>query len=179
MNYSDIIHFWYKEIPPRNWFIKDLDFDTLLKRRFADIHQRAAAGELESWRQKPLGKLAEIIILDQFSRNLFRDSPKAFAYDSQALVLAQTAIKEGADTSLSTNQKSFLYMPFMHSESVAIHEQAVKLFNQPGLENNYDFELKHKVIIDRFGRYPHRNDVLGRASTPEELEFLSGPGSSF
>ena len=179
MTYSDIIQFWYTEIPPRNWFVKDLAFDTMLKRRFSDIHQQAAAGELVHWRQKPLGKLAEIIVLDQFSRNLFRDSPKAFAYDALALVLAQSAIEQGADLDLLPKQKSFMYMPLMHSESASIHQQAVLLFNQPGLEDNYNFELKHQVIIDRFGRYPHRNSLLNRPSTPEELAFLSQPGSSF
>lgn len=179
MNYSDIINFWYTQIPSRNWFIKDPAFDTMLKRRFNGIHQQAVAGELVHWRQKPLGKLAEIIVLDQFSRNMFRDTPNAFSHDSQALVLAQSAIEQGADLGLLPKQKSFLYMPFMHSESAAIHQQAVTLFNQPGLEENHKFELKHKAIIDQFGRYPHRNEILGRYSTQEELVFLSQPGSSF
>jgi len=179
MTYEDIIQFWYTEIPPRNWFVKDLAFDTMLKRRFGDIHQKATAGELAHWRQKPLGKLAEIIVLDQFSRNLFRNSSKAFAYDGQALVLAQSAIEQSADLALLPKQQSFMYMPLMHSESSLIHQQAVLVFNQPGLEDNYSFELKHKAIIDRFGRYPHRNGILGRLSTPQELEFLSQPGSSF
>jgi len=179
VTYTDIIQFWYAEITPRSWFVKDLAFDTMLKRRFGDIHQKAAAGELAHWRQKPLGKLAEIIILDQFSRNLFRDLPKAFAYDAHALVLAQSAIEQSADLALLPKQKSFMYMPLMHSESAAIHKQAVVLFQQPGLEDNYKFELKHQIIIDRFGRYPHRNRLLNRPSTPEELAFLSQPGSSF
>ena len=179
LNYSDIIQFWYTEIPPRNWFIKDLDFDDMLKRRFGDIHRQASTGELASWRLKPLGQLAEIIILDQFSRNLFRDSPLAFAYDGQALVLAQTAIAMQADLNLDPLQKAFLYMPFMHSESAAIHQQAMELFNQFGLEDNYKFELKHKIIIDQFGRYPHRNAILDRPSSPAEIDFLSQPGSSF
>jgi uncharacterized protein (DUF924 family) len=179
MNYSDIINFWYTQIPPRNWFIKDLAFDAMLKRRFGNIHQQAAAGELAHWRQKPLGKLAEIIVLDQFSRNLFRNTPSAYAYDGQALVLAQSAIAQSADLGLLPKQKSFMYMPLMHSESAAIHKQAITLFNQPGLESNYEFELKHQLIIERFGRYPHRNGILGRASTPEELAFLSQPCSSF
>jgi len=93
--------------------------------------------------------------------------------------LAQAAITAGHDSDMLPQQKSFLYMPFMHSESAKIHQQAEQLFNQPGLENNYEFELKHKIIIDQFGRYPHRNKLLGRTSTPEELQFLSGPGSSF
>lgn len=179
MDYADIIHFWYTQIQPRNWFIKDPAFDAMLKRTYSQIHQQAAAGELAHWRKKPLGQLAEIIVLDQFSRNLFRDTPKAFAYDGQALALAQTAIVQGADLNLTPMEKCFMYMPLMHSESALIHEQAVILFNQPGLEDNYSFELKHKVIIDRFGRYPHRNDLLQRPSTPEEVVFLSEPGSGF
>jgi len=179
MTYNDILQFWYTEIPPRNWFIKDVAFDKMLKRRFGYIHLCASAGELASWRHKPLGRLAEIIVLDQFSRNLFRASAQAFAYDAQALTLAQTAITAGHDLDMVPQQKSFLYMPFMHSESALIHQQAEQLSNQPGLENNYEFELKHKVIIDQFGRYPHRNKLLGRTSTAEELQFLSGPGSSF
>jgi|TARA_B110000503_G_scaffold54556_1_gene87613 uncharacterized protein (DUF924 family) len=179
MTYTDIIQFWYDEIPPRNWFIKDTTFDDMLKRRFGAIHQQAAAGELTSWRKKPLGQLAEIIVLDQFSRNLFRDSPAAFACDGQALVLAQIAIAMGADLALLPKQKAFMYMPFMHSESAVIHQQAIELFKQPGLEDNYTFELKHKAIIDQFGRYPHRNAILDRPSNLTELDFLSQPGSSF
>ena len=179
MNYMDIIQFWYTEITPRNWFMKDLGFDAMLKRRFSHIHQQAVAGELSSWRSKPLGQLAEIIVLDQFSRNLYRTLPQTFAYDGQALVLAQTAIAKQADLVLQPLQKAFLYMPFMHSESAIIHQQAMQLFNQPGLEDNYKFELKHKVIIDRFSRYPHRNVVLNRPSTLAEKKFLSQPGSSF
>ncbi len=177
MNYTDILQFWYKKIPPRNWFIKDLAFDAMLERRFSGIHQQAATGELASWRQSPLGQLAEIIVLDQFSRDIYRNTATAFAYDGQALVLAQAAIAMGTD--LVAKQKSFMYMPFMHSESAAMHQQAVTLFNQPGLEDNYTFELKHKTIIDRFGQYPHCNDILQRHSSPAELEFLSQPGSLF
>ena len=139
----------------------------------------AAVGELCHWRENAAGRLAEIIVLDQFSRNIYRDTPRAFSCDNIALVLAQEAIRTISKEALPLVQKSFLYLPFMHSESALIHEHAVKLFNQPGLENSYDFELKHKAIIDRFGRYPHRNDILGRASTREELAFLKQPGAAF
>jgi uncharacterized protein (DUF924 family) len=139
----------------------------------------AALGELAAWRGTPDGRLAEVIVLDQFSRNLFRDDARAFAADGMALVLAQEAIRAGADRDMPAPRRAFFYMPFMHSESRAIHVQAERLFSQPGLENNYAFELKHKAIVDRFGRYPHRNRVLGRASTPDELAFLEQPGSSF
>ncbi|MGH8117055.1 MAG: DUF924 family protein, partial [Rhodanobacteraceae bacterium] len=120
-----------------------------------------------------------IIVLDQFSRNLFRDSAQAFAADGMALVLAQEALRAGADHDLTAERRAFLYMPFMHAESRTIHLEAERLFRQPGLERNYEYELKHKAIIDRFGRYPHRNRALGRVSTPEELEFIGQPDSSF
>ncbi len=118
-------------------------------------------------------------MLDQFSRNIHRDDAQAFSCDVVALVLAQEAVRVGADQELASKQKAFLYMPYMHSESLPVHEEAVKLFSQPGLEFNLDFEKKHKVIIERFRRYPHRNALLGRESTAEELAFLQEPGSSF
>ena len=132
-----------------------------------------------AWRTTAEGRLAEIIVLDQFSRNVYRDTPRAFAQDVPALVLAQELVASGQDRSLSIAQRTFAYMPYMHSESALVHVQAVALFSQPGMEDNLNFELRHKAIIDRFGRYPHRNAVLGRPSTPEELAFLSEPGSSF
>lgn len=179
MDYNAVINFWFNEFEAKQWWVKDPEFDQLISQRFANTHAAAQAGELSDWRGDDLGRLAEIIVLDQFSRNMFRDSGEAFACDALALVLAQEAIRAGADASLSATQKAFLYIPFMHSESALIHEQAVELFNQPGMESNYDFELKHKAIIDRFGRYPHRNALLGRESSAEELEFLKQPGSGF
>ena len=174
-----VIKFWFEETDPKFWWKKDADFDQLIDERFEIAHHMATQGALASWRETPLGRLAEIIVLDQFSRNLYRDSPLAFAHDEQALALAQEAIQAGADLELETNQNAFLYLPFMHSESREAHETALGLFKAPGLESNYDFELKHKLIIDRFGRYPHRNEILGRESTQEEIEFLKQPGSSF
>jgi len=125
------------------------------------------------------GRLAEIILLDQFSRNLYRNSPLAFACDPLALGLAQEAIRAGVEAELTPVQRSFLYLPFMHSESLAIHQVALQLYERNGLESNLEFERLHKSIIERFGRYPHRNAVLGRQSTAEELAFLQEPGSSF
>lgn len=176
---SMILKFWFEEIDRSLWFKKDADFDKLLAERFGALHTQASHGELSAWRDTPHGRLAEIIVLDQFSRNLFRDSAKAFAQDGMALVLAQEAVRCGADAQLSAQERVFLYMPYMHSESLAIHELAVQLFTGNGIQNNLDFELKHKAIIARFGRYPHRNALLGRDSTADELEFLSQPGSSF
>ena len=178
-NIDKIIHFWFTESRPEQWFKKDAAFDRLIAERFSSYHDAATSCELYVWRDTALGRLAEIIILDQFSRNIYRDTAEAFACDPLALSLSQEAIRTGANKSLDTQQRAFLYMPFMHSESSAIHEAAAKLFNEAGLENNLDFELRHKEIIDRFGRYPHRNDILGRESRPEEIEFLKTPGSSF
>ena len=179
MSATEVIQFWFEEIEPRQRFKKDPDFDEIIKSRFTDLHKKARKGLLYTWREHPVGSLAEVIILDQFSRNMYRESPKAFAYDTLALVLAQEAIRRKFDDELQDKQKAFLYMPFMHSESVEIHEIALFLFDKPGLEDNFNFELKHKKIIDRFGRYPHRNEVLGRKSTKKELKFLALPGSSF
>jgi uncharacterized protein (DUF924 family) len=175
----DIINFWFTEIQPAQRFKKDPAFDRLCTERFSGIHLRACACELHRWRETAPGALAEIIVLDQFSRNIFRDRPQAFAADSLALALAQEMVSRGQDRELPPEQRAFVYMPYMHSESRKIHELAVDLFQQPGLEDNYRFELKHKEIIDRFGRYPHRNEILGRQSTREELEFLQQPGSRF
>lgn len=176
---SEVLEFWFNELEPKQWFVKDLDLDAMIEARFCFLVEQARAGELFGWRVTPQGRLAEIILIDQFSRNIYRDKPESFSADAVALVLAQEAIAAGADQQLQTKERAFLYMPFMHSESRVIHEQAAVLFDQPGLEYNLEFEYKHKAIVDRFGRYPHRNEILGRSSTAEELEFLQEPGSSF
>lgn len=177
--YKSIVNFWFEEIDPAQWWEKDDTFDALLLERFSEIHNRAKCCELSEWRNKAEGRLAEIIILDQFSRNMFRGSALAFANDAMALILSQEAVACGADQDLTPVQRSFLYMPYMHSESLEIHEVALELFRKNGIRNNLDFEIKHKKIIEKFGRYPHRNIVLGRQSTPLEIEFLKQPGSSF
>ncbi|MFW2439873.1 MAG: DUF924 family protein [Arenicellales bacterium] len=177
--YPDIIKFWFGEIEPESWWKKDKAFDQLIRDRFLDVYQRAAKCELFEWRQDALGWLAEIIILDQFPRNMFRDTAQSFDTDRLAVILVQEAVANQVDRELTPPQKSFLYMPLMHSESALIHETAMELYNQPGLEFNLDFEKKHKAIIDRFGRYPHRNAILGRESSDEEVEFLAGSDSSF
>ena len=176
---KQVLDFWYQECQPSDWWQKSPKFDEALANRFGHLHKQAAACELWSWRDTPQGSLAEVLILDQFSRNIFRDTPLAFASDPLALALAQVAVDKGFDLQLSEIERSFLYMPFMHSESLIIHEQAVILFTKLGDKHNLDFELKHKKIIERFGRYPHRNSILGRLSSPEELEFLKEPGSGF
>ncbi len=177
--YEDILNFWFHEISPAQWWEKNAQLDADITRRFADIHSKATRCELFDWRMAAKGRLAEIIILDQFSRNIYRDKPQSFANDPLALALAQEALAVEADKALSPVERSFLYLPFMHSESAEIHKVAVMLYSTPGLEDNLDFELRHQKIITRFGRYPHRNKILGRESTLEEIEFLKQPGSSF
>ncbi|REL29458.1 DUF924 family protein [Thalassotalea euphylliae] len=177
--FEKVINFWFQELAPKQWWQKDEELDATIAKRFAGLHKQASAGELFAWRDNAEGALAEVIVLDQFSRNIYRDTPQAFACDNLALALAQYAIEKRFDNELTAKQRSFLYMPFMHSESQLIHQEALKLYTALGNENNLKFEQQHKAIIDRFGRYPHRNKILGRASTPEEIEFLTQPNSSF
>lgn len=178
-NYDDVIEFWFHKLTKSDWFKKSEDLDSEIKSFFLSTLESAKQGELYHWRTNPMGRLAEIIVLDQFSRNIYRDKPQAFEADALALVLAQEAVFNKVDHKLETSQKAFMYMPFMHSESLVIHEQAVLLFSQKGLEYNLDYELRHKRIIEKFGRYPHRNKILNRNSTSEEIEFLKTAGSSF
>jgi uncharacterized protein (DUF924 family) len=177
--HESVLQFWFQDIKPSQWWKVDADFDQLIASRFSDLHAQACQSELFLWRQSPTGRLAEIIVLDQFSRNMYRGTRLAFAADPLALALAQEAVAASADLKLSVEQRAFMYMPYMHSESRLIHNEAARLFKDNGSENNYQFELRHKAIIDRFGRYPHRNKILGRESTEEELAFLAQPGSSF
>jgi uncharacterized protein (DUF924 family) len=177
--HQEILTFWFEEIEPEMWWVADPEFDDRIRARFLGVLEQAARGELYSWRTEPKGRLAEIIVLDQFSRNIYRNTPAAFAQDPMALVLAQEAIGAGVHTALSPVECGFLFMPLMHSESKAIHVWAERLFRDFAPPKSHEYELRHKAIIDRFGRYPHRNRILGRASSPEELEFLKQPGSGF
>jgi len=176
---QSVLDFWFQELTPKHWFAKDPVLDQTIAERFGPVHEQAERCELYTWRASPEGRLAEILVLDQFSRNIYRDSGRAFSWDALALILAQEAVAQGADQELTLEQRSFLYMPYMHSESALIHEEAETLFSQPGLENNLKYERQHRAIIERFSRYPHRNVLLGRDSTTEEQAFLKQPGSSF
>ena len=178
MDAAAVLHFWFEEIAPTQWWRRDVAFDQTVIARFGELHRAASHAELWTWRENPAGRLAEIIVLDQFSRNIYRDDARAFACDVLALGLAQEAVRSGADLQIAGERRAFVYMPYMHSESPLIHAAAVELFREraPG---NIDYELRHKAIIDRFGRYPHRNTVLGRRSSAEETAFLTQPGSSF
>ena len=176
MNYQQVIDFWFVETDDKQRFSKDLEFDALVTQRFLASYWQVVRGELEHWRTQPAGRLAEVIVLDQFARNMFRDQAQAFTYDPLALALAQEAVRAGADKELEQKQRMFLYMPYMHSESLLVHERAVELFTDLGIDMTLEYEHKHKVIIERFGRYPHRNAALGRESTPEEVEFVREHG---
>lgn len=179
MTAADVLSFWFEETSPAQWWAKSDDFDRRIEARFGILHAAAMRGELYGWRDGAAGRLAEIIVLDQFSRNIHRGLPAAFAGDGMALVLAQEAVAAGLDRGLAAARRAFLYLPFMHSESLLIQSLAIRLFSAPGMEKNLDFALRHRAIIERFGRYPHRNAILGRPSTAAELEFLETPGSAF
>lgn len=174
-----ILTFWFDKIGPDLWFAKSDELDQRIRQQFGALLNQAASGELWQWRKTAEGRLAEIIVLDQFSRNIYRDDGRAFAQDAMALALAQEAVTLHIDQQLNPQQRHFLYMPFMHSESRSIHQYAYLMFQRLGNEKAFDFEKRHKAIIDRFGRYPHRNAILGRPSTDEELEFLQQPDSHF
>ena len=176
---NQVLDFWFVQHGAADWFGKSPAFDRAITEQFLSIYWQAAAGELHRWRTTAAGCLAEIIVLDQFARNLFRDQPRQFAADAVALILAQEAIAQGFDQQLEPPQRLFLYMPYMHSESAVIHQWAIELFTALGFAENLAFEYEHQAIIARFGRYPHRNAVLGRESTAAELAFLQQPNSSF
>jgi uncharacterized protein (DUF924 family) len=176
---ENVLAFWFEELSGTDWFRQRDEVDADIKSRFQLLHNTAAQGELGEWRRTIRGRLAEIIVLDQFPRNIYRHSPKSFETDAMALVLSQEALRQADVDELSGAEKAFLLMPFMHSESKRIHEQAVVLFAEPGMKNNLDFEKQHKLIIDQFGRYPHRNEVLGRDSTPQEITYLAEGNRGF
>jgi len=179
MQWQNVLDFWFNPDNKPFWFQKNEKFDQQINEIFYDIWLAGSHDLLANWKDTLEGTLAEIIVLDQFSRNLNRDNPSSFAQDGMALVLAQEAIKDPEFSGLSIDQKRFILMPFMHSESSSIHEQAMLLFEELGDEPTLQFEIKHKAIIDKFGRYPHRNEILNRQSTSKELEFLKQPNSSF
>jgi uncharacterized protein (DUF924 family) len=169
---QDVLMFWFDELTPQQWFNSFNDVDQAIANRFSTAHEAASKGELFEWRETPDGRLAEIIVLDQFARNLFRGDPRSFATDTLALVLAQEAIAAGDDQRIDPERLAFLYMPFMHSESLLMHEIAEKIFDRPGMEMNLKSLRSHTKVLQRFGRYPHRNAAVGRQSTADEVDFL-------
>jgi uncharacterized protein (DUF924 family) len=179
MSPETILNFWFTELTDKQHFAKDAALDALIAQRFGATLEAGSRCELFGWRATPAGRLAEIIVLDQFSRNVWRETPRAFAQDPLALALAQELVARGDDAALPPVQCRFAYMPYMHSESLVVHQEAQRLFAQTGLEDALRAEHRHLAILQRFGRYPHRNAILGRASTAEELAFLQEPGASF
>ncbi len=161
------------------WFSSSPEFDAAIREQFLGTHEQAAAGGLDALRDTAAGCLALVILLDQFPRNMFRGSPRAFATDAMALAVAEHAIANGFDQDVTVLRRKFLYLPFEHAEDMAHQERCIALFRAAGDEDGVEWAVKHRDIVARFGRFPHRNAVLGRPSTAEEIEFLKQPGSSF
>ena len=176
---EEILNFWFKECKPEQWFKKNEDFDQMIKNRFSSAIEDAINGKLDSWEETETGCLALIILLDQFTRNVFRDTPRAFAGDESALALSQLCCNKDYLTNPDVYRRQFMLMPMMHSENLAVQDAALPLFKKYASLKDYEYTKKHRDIIARFGRFPHRNVILGRKSTNEELEFLKQPGSSF
>jgi uncharacterized protein (DUF924 family) len=192
MTSQEVLDFWFGAPgsleagkPRREWFVKQDAFDALVRARFGATIEQALAGGLREWDDEgPQGTLARILVLDQFTRNAHRDTPTAFAGDALALAAARRLVDSGADRQLAPLQRAFVYLPFEHAEDAYMQERAVELFGvlaaeHPGFEEMLDYAHRHRGVIARFGRFPHRNAILGRASTPDEAEFLRQPGSRF
>ena len=169
----EVLDFWFAEDTTPSWFAPTPDFDDAIRARFGEIFARAAAGELESWAHSPEGSVALCLLFDQMPRHMFRGTPRAFATDDKARAVAERAVKRGFDRCLPPAYKSFLYMPFMHSERLADQSRALALFGSAGLDEALAYARGHLSIVQRFGRFPHRNAILGRTSTAEELQFLA------
>ncbi len=187
---DEVLAFWFgREYEPgygefrEAWFRKDPEFDQQVQKRFGPLYERAAAGELDGWREEARSCLALVICLDQFPRNMFRGDGRTHATDDKALETARYALERALDRELPPFQRVFVYMPFMHSESVEDQRRSVELFGRlaekPGAPDLTSYAVGHMEIVERFGRFPHRNAILGRETTPEEAEFLQGPDSSF
>jgi len=179
INYTpaNILGFWFLDENKPKWFIQDKEFDKVITEKFLGYYNVAASGSLDYWKGSSEGIVALIIILDQFSRNIFRGLAQSFATDSKALTMVKEAIDQGMDQEVFAEYRHFLYMPLMHSEDLEDQNLSVKLFsNEP---SSYEYAKMHMEIIKKFGRFPHRNKILGRKSTEEEIRFLTTPNSSF
>ncbi len=177
---GQVLDFWFRQAGPSKWFGGGPDFDMLVAERLGTLHEQAVAGELADWAATAEGGLALCILLDQVPRNIFRGTPRAFASDAQALAIARDLVARGLDMELPDDDRAFLYLPFEHSEAMEDQRQSVRLFASRTLSPTYlDYACKHLVVIAEFGRFPHRNAILGRASTPAELDYLARPGAGF
>ena len=174
---DDTLRFWFDE-HPKDWFVKNAAFDAEIRKRFLALHERAAAGRLEHWAHDPRGCLALVILLDQFPRNMFRGEARAFATDAQARIAARAILERAWDKTMTQSEQLFAYLPFEHSEALADQELACELMKNFD-EKQRQYAERHRDIIRRFGRFPHRNDLLGRENTAAEIEFLRLPGSRF
>jgi len=189
-SWSDVLEFWFGAPdspefgrPRAPWFVKSAEFDALIRDRFLATHEAAAAGALDAWSSRPLAALALAVVLDQFPRNMFRGTPRAFASDTRALALARDAVGRGFDEVLLPVQSWFVYLPFEHAEDLAMQRESLRRFERLATDaagaGTFTYAMRHYAVIERFGRFPHRNTLLGRASTADELRFLEQPGSSF
>jgi uncharacterized protein (DUF924 family) len=169
---AQVLHYWFEELQPAAWFRRDDGVDATIRERFGTLYEQLTQIRPEQL-TTPLECIAAVIVLDQFPRNMFRGSPRAFATDALALSISQHAITAGLDRQLTQQQRLFLYMPFQHSEDRAVQARSIELFTQLNDPENLGYARRHQEIIDRFGRFPHRNEVLGRLSTPEEAEFIA------
>ncbi len=178
---NEILKFWFEKSTPAQWFQKSDSFDTEITERFLVTYEMAKKDLCASWTDDADGVLALCLVLDQFPRNMFRESPKAFDTDGKILSIVKEAMHKGYDKILSPHRRKFMYMPFMHSENLDVQKQSVELYES--LKNDdylaYDYAVKHMDVIEKFGRFPHRNKALGRNNTIEELEYLSTKGSGF
>lgn len=174
---ADVVAFWFAPDVRTLWFAATPEFDAALRARFLSTYQAAAADQLADWETTAEGALALVIVLDQFPLNLFRGQPESFVTEAAARTVADRAITRGFDQTLPPVQRQFLYLPFMHGEALADQERSVRLHQQPGLEEGLRFARHHRELIRRFGRFPHRNAILGRISTPEECAYLAAPGA--
>ena len=177
--YQNILEFWFEESKPDQWFKKDTEFDNKIKENFSNYIDKAILGNFLPWEDNKEGCLALIIILDQFTRNIFRGDPNSFLGDQKALRLSQKCVVNGYLEKSKMSWCQFMLVPMMHSEDLIIQEKSLPFFKKYTNDQVYDFAIKHRDIIFRFGRFPHRNKILFRKSTAEELEFLNKPGSSF
>jgi len=188
---TDVLAFWFgapddpaRDQPRPEWFRKDDAFDLHVRQRFGALIERGLTGALDAWAADPQGAVAQIVVLDQFTRNAFRGTARAFTGDSRALEAARALVSRGADRALPGVQRQFVYLPFEHAEDLATQDESIRLFaalahDEPALADLLGWAERHRDIIVKFGRFPHRNELLGRASTPDELAFLQQPGSGF
>ncbi|OCW57574.1 DUF924 family protein [Hoeflea olei] len=174
-----VLEFWYNELSPKQWFVKDPALDQTITERFAKLHLALSRQVPPEWRASAEARLALVIALDQFPRNIYRGSPLAFATDTLALNAAKAALALGADAAVPEERRIFFYLPFEHAENLADQHRAVALCEALGNEQYLDYARQHRDIIERFGRFPHRNPILGRTSTPEEEAYLAEPGAGF